>query len=68
MEHGLDAGSGCPARVATSGWRGWRPPARARSRWSRHLGDREWAPLDSHPWDELTYVLEGEMEFTLPDV
>jgi len=25
--------------------------------------DREWAPLHSHPWDELTYVLEGEMEF-----
>lgn len=27
--------------------------------------DREWAPLHSHPWDELTYVLEGEMEFTI---
>ena len=27
--------------------------------------DREWAPLHSHPWDELTYVLEGEMEFTV---
>ena len=25
--------------------------------------DREWAPAHSHPWDELTYVLEGEMEF-----
>jgi hypothetical protein len=24
--------------------------------------DREWAPLHSHPWDELTYVLEGELE------
>jgi hypothetical protein len=21
--------------------------------------DREWAPLHSHPWDELTDVLEG---------
>ena len=21
--------------------------------------DREWVPLHSHPWDELTYVLEG---------
>jgi hypothetical protein len=27
--------------------------------------DREWAPLHSHPWDELTYVLEGDMEFTV---
>jgi hypothetical protein len=27
--------------------------------------DREWVPLHSHPWDELTYVLEGEMEFTV---
>jgi hypothetical protein len=26
---------------------------------------REWAPLHSHPWDELTYVLEGELEFTV---
>ena len=25
--------------------------------------DREWVPAHSHPWDELTYVLEGEMEF-----
>lgn len=25
--------------------------------------DREWAPAHSHPWDELTYVLEGEIEF-----
>jgi hypothetical protein len=24
--------------------------------------DREWAPPHSHPWDELTYVLEGVME------
>jgi mannose-6-phosphate isomerase-like protein (cupin superfamily) len=29
--------------------------------------DREWVPLHSHPWDELTYVLEGEMEFTAGD-
>jgi hypothetical protein len=27
--------------------------------------DREWAPLHRHPWDELTYVLEGEMAFTV---
>jgi hypothetical protein len=27
--------------------------------------DREWAPPHSHPWDELTYVLDGEMEFTI---
>jgi mannose-6-phosphate isomerase-like protein (cupin superfamily) len=25
--------------------------------------DREWAPRHAHPWDELTYVLEGEIEF-----
>ena len=25
--------------------------------------DRGWAPAHSHPWDELTYVLEGEIEF-----
>lgn len=25
--------------------------------------DRGWAPFHSHPWDELTYVLEGEIEF-----
>ena len=25
--------------------------------------DREWAPFHSHPWDELTYVLDGEIEF-----
>jgi quercetin dioxygenase-like cupin family protein len=25
--------------------------------------DREWTPRHSHPWDELTYVLEGSMEF-----
>ena len=30
--------------------------------------DREWAPLHSHPWDELTYLLEGEMEFTVGTV
>ena len=29
--------------------------------------DEEWVPLHSHPWDELTYVLEGEMEFTVGD-
>lgn len=27
--------------------------------------DHEWVPLHSHPWDELTYVLEGEMDFTV---
>ncbi len=26
--------------------------------------DTEAAPLHSHPWDELVYVLEGEMSFT----
>ena len=25
--------------------------------------DRDWAPRHAHPWDELTYVLEGEIEF-----
>lgn len=25
--------------------------------------DREWLPRHAHPWDELTYVLEGTMEF-----
>jgi quercetin dioxygenase-like cupin family protein len=25
--------------------------------------DRGWAPAHSHPWDEVTYVLEGEIEF-----
>jgi quercetin dioxygenase-like cupin family protein len=29
--------------------------------------DREWAPLHSHPWDELTYVLDGEIEFRVGD-
>jgi mannose-6-phosphate isomerase-like protein (cupin superfamily) len=29
--------------------------------------DREWAPLHSHPWDELTYVLEGDRGFTVGD-
>ena len=29
--------------------------------------DRDWAPLHSHPWDELTYVREGEMEFKVGD-
>ena len=27
--------------------------------------DRDWAPAHSHPWDELTYVLEGEIEFVV---
>ena len=27
--------------------------------------DREWAPRHAHPWDELTYVLEGTMEFQI---
>jgi Cupin domain len=26
---------------------------------------RDRAPLHGHPWDELTYLLEGEMEFTV---
>jgi quercetin dioxygenase-like cupin family protein len=30
--------------------------------------DREWLPRHSHPWDELTYVLEGEMEFRVGDL
>jgi mannose-6-phosphate isomerase-like protein (cupin superfamily) len=29
--------------------------------------DRDWAPFHSHPWDEVTYVLEGEMEFRVGD-
>jgi quercetin dioxygenase-like cupin family protein len=29
--------------------------------------DRDWAPLHSHPWDELTYVLEGDIEFRVGD-
>jgi mannose-6-phosphate isomerase-like protein (cupin superfamily) len=29
--------------------------------------DPEWVPRHSHPWDELTYVLDGEMEFTVGD-
>ena len=29
--------------------------------------DRDWAPLHSHPWDELTYVVEGTMEFQVGD-
>ena len=29
--------------------------------------DREWAPRHAHPWDELTYVLEGEIEFRVGD-
>jgi mannose-6-phosphate isomerase-like protein (cupin superfamily) len=30
-------------------------------------GDTEPAPLHSHPWDELIYVLEGEMSLTCGD-
>jgi quercetin dioxygenase-like cupin family protein len=29
--------------------------------------DREWAPRHSHPWDELTYVVDGTMEFQVGD-
>jgi quercetin dioxygenase-like cupin family protein len=29
--------------------------------------DAEWALLHSHPWDEMTYVLEGTMEFRVGD-
>jgi quercetin dioxygenase-like cupin family protein len=29
--------------------------------------DTEPAPLHSHPWDELVYVLEGEMSLTCGD-
>jgi hypothetical protein len=29
--------------------------------------DHEWLPRHAHPWDELTYVLEGEMEFRVGD-
>jgi mannose-6-phosphate isomerase-like protein (cupin superfamily) len=29
--------------------------------------DREWLPRHAHPWDELTYVLEGVMEFWIGD-
>jgi quercetin dioxygenase-like cupin family protein len=29
--------------------------------------DREWLPRHSHPWDELTYVLAGTMEFKVGD-
>lgn len=29
--------------------------------------DHEWAPFHTHPWDELEYVLEGEMEFRVGD-
>ena len=31
-------------------------------------GDRDWVPLHSHPWDELTYVLEGEIDFKAGDL
>jgi mannose-6-phosphate isomerase-like protein (cupin superfamily) len=30
--------------------------------------DTEPAPLHSHPWDELVYVLEGEVSFTAGDL
>jgi hypothetical protein len=30
--------------------------------------DRDWAPRHSHPWDELTYVVEGTMEFRVGDL
>ena len=29
--------------------------------------DREWVQFHSHPWDELTYVVDGEMEFRVGD-
>ena len=29
--------------------------------------DREWPPFHSHPWDELTDVVEGEVEFRVGD-
>lgn len=29
--------------------------------------DHEWVPFHTHPWDELEYVLEGEMEFRVGD-
>lgn len=29
--------------------------------------DRDWVIRHSHPWDELTYVLEGIMEFQVGD-
>jgi quercetin dioxygenase-like cupin family protein len=29
--------------------------------------DRDWVPRHSHPWDELTYVLDGSMEFQVGD-
>ena len=30
--------------------------------------DHEWAPYHTHPWDELEYVLEGDMEFRVGDL
>jgi quercetin dioxygenase-like cupin family protein len=30
--------------------------------------DRVWVPFHAHPWDELTYVLEGAMEFRVGDL
>jgi quercetin dioxygenase-like cupin family protein len=29
--------------------------------------DRDWVTRHSHPWDELTYVVEGTMEFRVGD-
>ena len=73
MEHGLVAGihpAGSGERLPGAG--GDRLLARLATAGPCPLtlvedtsADREWAPLHSHPWDELTYVLEGEMEFTV---
>lgn len=27
--------------------------------------DREWVPSHSHPWEELIYVLDGELDFVV---
>ena len=29
--------------------------------------DRDWAPFHNHPWDELMYVLDGEIELRVGD-
>lgn len=29
--------------------------------------DRDWLPRHSHPWDELTYVIDGTIEFQVGD-
>ena len=73
MEHGLVAGihpAGSGERLPGAG--GDRLLARLATAGPCPLtlvedtsADREWAPLHSHPWDELTYVLEGEMEITV---